>query len=122
MYYYYIVCNRLFEAYGGSTAGRTQCAAGKAVASVRCATGTCHATTDLATCCTGTAVATCDKKVDGAAASAVTNAECVAALDSRYVATVEATGLCAAAPCDMSVAGDKNACCTIKQSKNRFFF
>ena len=65
--------------------------------------------------------ATCNKKADGAAASAVTNADCVAA-DPRYVATVGATGLCAAAPCDMSVAGDKNACCTIKQSKNRFFF
>ena len=91
----------MFEAYGGSTGGYTQCAAGKTVASVTCATGTCHATTDLATCCTGTAVATCDKKADGAAASAVTNTQCGAG----FVATVGATVLCAAVPCDMSVAG-----------------
>ena len=83
------------------------------MASVTCASGTCHATTDLATCCTGTAVATCDKKTDGAATLAVTNAECGAV----FFATVGATGACAAAPCDMSSAADKTACCTAVAGK-----
>ena len=51
---------------------------------------------------------TCNKKADGAEADAVTNAEC----GGGFFATISATGICASAPCDMSVADDKTACCT----------
>ena len=59
--------------------------------------------------------ATCNKKADGLATSAVTTGECGAG----FFATVSATGFCAAAPCDMNVADDKTAVLLLRRVTKR---
>ena len=61
------------------------------------------------TCDCSATTATCAAKCDGSIVDAVTDGDC----GPGAYATASSTAACAAAPCDMAIAADKTACCTI---------